>query len=135
MALFFITKTKVENRFCQKRRNEMNHTIRLLVICSWGATSSVLCQKINETAFKKGIALRAKAVGVKDWSEHLQSADLIMIEPQISHLRNEIEPVAKAHRKPFAQVDPVAFATMNGDQLLKQAALLLSTYRSLHGTE
>lgn len=113
----------------------MNRTIRLLMICGWGASSSILCQKINEAASKKGISLKAKAAGVKDWTKHLPSADIILIEPQISHLRNEIEPIANAHQKLFALVDPVAFATMNGEQLLNQATNLLSTSRAFHRTE
>lgn len=113
----------------------MDQTIRLLMICGWGATSSILCQKINEAASKKGVSLTAKAVGIKDWTKHLPSADIILIEPQVSHLQKEIEQIASAHQKRVAPVDPVAFATMNGDQLLKQATNLLSAFHSSHQTE
>lgn len=103
----------------------MNHPIRLLIICSWGATSSVLCQKINQAAQERGIPLVADAAGTGEFPDKLPLCDVILIEPQIGHHKHELQKAADARSIPCTMVDPIAFATMNGAKVLEQALTLI----------
>ncbi|MFC7439868.1 PTS sugar transporter subunit IIB [Laceyella putida] len=103
----------------------MSHSIRLLVICSWGATSGVLCQKINKAAQEKGIPLVAEAIGTSEYPSKLPLCDAILLEPQIGHHKRELQKAADAQAIPLDMVDPVAFATMNGEKVLEQVLALI----------
>jgi PTS system cellobiose-specific IIB component len=105
----------------------MSRAIRLMIVCSMGASSSVLCKKINEAAWKRGIELIAEPTSTRDWMVRLQWADAVILEPQIKHLRKEMEKIADEHNIPLAMVDPIAFATMNAEKVLDQVLTLLKT--------
>jgi PTS system cellobiose-specific IIB component len=113
------------------RRNPMNPTIHLMIVCSLGATSSVLCQKIQDAARKRGISLIAESTGIGEWTVKLSEVNAVLLEPQIRHLKKELEQIAKKHQKPLALVDPIAFATMNGEKVLDQVLKLLQTKKAL----
>ncbi|AUS09875.1 hypothetical protein C1X05_14290 [Laceyella sacchari] len=108
------------------RDKPMGRTIRLLLVCSWGASSGVLCRKINEAAQDKGVPLVAEAVGIHECQAKLPLVDVILLEPQIGHHKRDLQKKADAHAIPLAMVNPVAFATMNGEKVLEQAMALAS---------
>ncbi|MBH8606846.1 PTS sugar transporter subunit IIB [Thermoactinomyces sp. CICC 10521] len=103
----------------------MNHAIRLMIVCSLGASSGALCRKINEAARKRGLELIAESTSALRWAEQLSRADVILYEPQISHLKTEMAKIADEEGIPLAMVDPVAFATMSGEKVLDQVLTLI----------
>jgi len=107
----------------------MNGLIRILIICHIGLTSQILCQKIEQTAVARGWTISTTAASSNEWTKHLPSADIILLEPQVAHLWNEILPHAQQRGIPLAKVNPVAFATMNGEQVLDQVLFLMDSAR------
>jgi PTS system cellobiose-specific IIB component len=91
-----------------------------MILCHWGATSSVLCKKVQDAATKKGISLDAEAAGITQFRNKARDLDLVLLEPQVRHLQKEIESITRKHQIPLQLVDSISFATMNGDQVLKQ---------------
>lgn len=98
--------------------------IRLVILCSWGATSSQLARKVQEAARRRGIELVADAGGTGEFKKKAGQFDVALLEPQVRHLKGEVERVAAEHGIPVDVVDPRAFALMDGDKVLDQVLAL-----------
>ncbi len=75
--------------------------IRVLIVCSWGMSTSLLVDSM------------------------LDACDIVLIAPQIRHLRKSIEKLAASAGKPVALIEPFHYATMNGQAVLEQVLSLL----------
>ncbi|GAA0610371.1 MULTISPECIES: PTS sugar transporter subunit IIB [Virgibacillus] len=95
--------------------------MKLIILCSWGATSSQLAKKVQEAAEKKGIDLEAFAGGTGEFKQKASEYDVALLEPQVRHLKKEVTKVAEQHSIPVELVDQRAFALMDGDKVLDQA--------------
>ncbi|HLR09297.1 MAG TPA: PTS sugar transporter subunit IIB [Bacillota bacterium] len=94
--------------------------IKLIILCSWGATSSQLAKKVQEAAENRGIDLEAHAGGTGEFKEKADQYNVALLEPQVRHLKKEVSKVADAHNIPLELVDQRAFALMDGDKVLDQ---------------
>ena len=54
-----------------------------------------------------------------------RAPDVVLIAPQIRHLRKSIEKLAASVGKPVAMIEPFHYATMNGQAVLEQVLRLL----------
>ncbi|SEM92881.1 PTS sugar transporter subunit IIB [Lihuaxuella thermophila] len=103
----------------------MSKPIRLLILCSMGMTSGILCKKVTDAAVHRRIQLVAEASGVAHFRFKAKEADAVLLEPQVRHLIKELGPIAIQHHIPLEPIDPVAFATMNGEKVLNQVLSML----------
>ncbi|WP_054951234.1 PTS sugar transporter subunit IIB [Numidum massiliense] len=103
----------------------MEQPIKLIILCSWGATSSQLAKKVQEAAEKRGVALTADAGGTGEFSKKAGQYNVALLEPQVRHLKKEVSKVAEQHNIPLELVDQFAFAMMDGDKVLDQVLNML----------
>lgn len=103
-----------------------NETIKLIILCSWGATSSQLAKKVQEAADKRGIKLKADAGGTGEFKNKASQYDVALLEPQVRHLKKEVSKIAEQHNIPVELVNQQAFALMDGDKVLDQVLNLLN---------
>ncbi|WP_018923938.1 PTS sugar transporter subunit IIB [Salsuginibacillus kocurii] len=101
-----------------------NEPIKLVILCSWGATSSQLAQKVQEAAKKREVNLEAYAGGTGEFKEKAAQYNVALLEPQVRHLRKEMTKVADEYNIPIELVDQRAFALMDGDKVLDQVLKL-----------
>ncbi|WP_164667929.1 PTS sugar transporter subunit IIB [Virgibacillus doumboii] len=99
--------------------------MKLIILCSWGATSSQLAKKVQEAAEKRGVDLEAFAGGTGEFKQKASEYDVALLEPQVRHLKKEVTKVAEQHDIPVELVDQRAFALMDGDKVLDQALNLV----------
>lgn len=99
--------------------------LRVLIVCSWGMSTSLLVESMLEAAAARGLILSVEALSAGEYAERVTSCDVILIAPQIRHLRKSIEKLAAAALKPVALIESFAYATMNGQIVLDQALALL----------
>lgn len=100
--------------------------IKLIILCSWGATSSQLAKKVQEAAEKRGLDFTADAGGTGEFKNKAGDYDVALLEPQVRHLKKEVSKTAEEHNIPVELVDQRAFALMDGDKVLDQALALLN---------
>lgn len=98
---------------------------KIIILCSWGATSSQLAKKVQEAAAKRGMNVDAYAGGTGEFKQKAAQYDVALLEPQVRHLKKEVKKVADEHGIPMDMVDQRAFALMDGDKVLDQALQLL----------
>lgn len=104
----------------------MTSPIKLIILCSWGATSSQLALKVQEAAKKRNIELIADAGGTGEFKKKAANYNVALLEPQVRHLKKEVSKVADEHNIPLDMVDQRAFALMDGDKVLDQVLQMLT---------
>lgn len=99
--------------------------MKAIILCSWGATSSSLAKAVNDEAKKRNLDIVVDAGGTGEFKKKAAEYSVALLEPQVRHLKKEIEEAAGKFGIPVELVDMQAFATMNGakvlDQILKLA--------------
>jgi cellobiose PTS system EIIB component len=100
--------------------------IRVLIVCSWGMSTSLLVDSMLAAAAKRNFALSVEALSAGEYIARVDECDVVLIAPQIRHLRKSIEKLAAAAGKSVALIEPFHYATMNGQAVLEQVLKLLS---------
>lgn len=100
--------------------------IRVLIVCSWGMSTSLLVDSMLTAAETRKIVLTVDALSAGEYAENVEACDVVLIAPQIRHLRKSIEKLAASVGKPVALIEPFLYATMNGPAVLEQVLGLLS---------
>ncbi|TJX64200.1 PTS sugar transporter subunit IIB [Soehngenia saccharolytica] len=94
--------------------------IHAVILCSWGATSSALAKKVSDEAKKQELDVVVDAGGTGEFKKNAEKYDVALLEPQVRHLKKEIETIASKYNIPVDIVDMQAFAVMDGKKILKQ---------------
>jgi len=101
--------------------------IRVLIVCSWGMSTSLLVDSMLAAAVARKYELTVEALSAGEYAAKVEECDVVLIAPQIRHLRKSIEKLALAAGKPVALIEPFHYATMNGQAVLEQVLYLLAT--------
>jgi len=101
--------------------------IRVLIVCSWGMSTSLLVDSMLAAAVARKCELIVEALSAGEYAAKVEECDVVLIAPQIRHLRKSIEKLAMAAGKPVALIEPFHYATMNGQAVLEQVLYLLAS--------
>lgn len=99
--------------------------IRVLIVCSWGMSTSLLVDSMLEAAREQQYELSIEALSAGEYAASVDTCDVVLIAPQIRHLRKSIEQLARKTGKPVAMIEPFHYATMNGQAVIEQVQHLL----------
>ena len=99
--------------------------IRVLIVCSWGMSTSLLVDSMHAAAQARNHELSIEALSAGEYADKVDGCDVVLIAPQIRHLRKSIEKLAASVGKPVALIEPFHYATMNGQAVLEQVLALL----------
>jgi len=100
--------------------------IRVLIVCSWGMSTSLLVESMIAAAAEMQCELAIDALSAGEYFESLETCDVVLIAPQIRHLRKSIEHQASTVGKPVAMIEPFHYATMDGQAVLEQVLRMLA---------
>ncbi|WP_207719423.1 PTS sugar transporter subunit IIB [Clostridium sp. cel8] len=91
-----------------------------IILCSWGATSSSLAKAVNEAAKDRNLDIHVDAGGTGEFKKKAENYSVALLEPQVRHLKKEVEQCASKYNIPVEIVNMQAFALMNGGKVLDQ---------------
>jgi PTS system cellobiose-specific IIB component len=92
--------------------------LRVFLVCSFGISTSLLVQSMQEVAAQKGIPLVVDSGGTDALPRLSKSEwDVILLGPQVRYA----EAAARRTGLPVGVVDGFAYATANGETALAQA--------------
>lgn len=100
--------------------------VRVIIVCSWGMSTSLLVDSLVAAAEAAHIELQVEALSAGEYAARVEECEVVLIAPQIRHLRKSIEKLAISLGKPVALIEPFYYATMNGQAVLEQIVLLVS---------
>lgn len=98
---------------------------RVLIVCSWGMSTSLLVDSLQAAAQAIQLELQVEALSAGEYAAQVDTCDVVLIAPQIRHLRKSIGKLASSLGKPVAMIEPFYYATMNGQAVLEQILQLL----------
>ena len=68
--------------------------IRVLIVCSWGMSTSLLVDSMLAAAKARKYELSVEALSAGEYAEKVEECEVVLIAPQIRHLRKSIEKLA-----------------------------------------
>ncbi|MDA3135512.1 MULTISPECIES: PTS sugar transporter subunit IIB [Enterobacteriaceae] len=97
----------------------------IVLCCAAGMSTSMLVQRMQDAAQKKGIEVSIKAVPVAEFKENLDSADIILLGPQVKYEQAKLQALADPQGKKVAVIDMMDYGMMKGDAVLEKALKLM----------
>lgn len=88
----------------------------IILMCSTGASTSVLCKRMREAAETMGYECTVNAVGVTRLEEVADQADIILVGPQIRFQAKRIRETASC---PVLDIDMRIYGAMDGKAMME----------------
>ena len=90
---------------------------KILLICAGGMSTGILMKKMEKYAPEQGFRLQIEAVGMSAYEEVYKNYDVVLLGPQVSYKKAEIEEVTKM---PIAVIAAYDYAVGNVANIMKQ---------------
>lgn len=91
--------------------------VHVLLICSQGASTAIMCDKIRQEAQKDGVEMEIKAVPLATSSDYISQADIILLGLQIRYMKKKVQ--AEAGNTLVMDIDMQAYGMMDGAKVYK----------------
>ncbi|WP_088033894.1 PTS sugar transporter subunit IIB [Evansella clarkii] len=98
--------------------------MKILLVCSAGMSTSMLVKKMRSAAEEHGIEATIEAVPEAGLANELESANVILIGPQVRYLHKKITEKAAPYNINVDIIDSIAYGMMDGKKVLNQAIAL-----------
>lgn len=90
---------------------------KVLLICAGGMSTSILMKKMEKYAKENDFTLKIEAVGMAAYEDAYKNYDVILLGPQVSYKKAEIQ---AATHLPVDVVAPYDYAIGNTTNIFKQ---------------
>lgn len=97
----------------------------IVLCCAAGMSTSMLVQRMKDTAQKKGIEVSIKAVPVAEFKANINDADIVLLGPQVKYEQAKLQALADPLGKKVAVIDMMDYGMMKGDVVLEKALKLM----------
>ncbi|MBB5324165.1 PTS system cellobiose-specific IIB component [Anoxybacillus tepidamans] len=98
---------------------------KILLACSSGMSTSLLVTKMQAYAKEIGDEAEIWAVGQDQAKKEMEKADVVLIGPQMSFLKGELQKEAQKYDVPVEVIDMVAYGLADGKKVYEQALKLM----------
>ncbi|MHC1684430.1 MAG: PTS sugar transporter subunit IIB [Clostridiaceae bacterium] len=98
--------------------------MNIYLVCNAGMSTSVLVQKMREAAKKRELEAVIEAFSVEILDNKKDSADVILVGPQIRHMIYQINDIVD-NACPVGIIDMRHYGMINGEKVLDQALSLI----------
>lgn len=90
---------------------------KVLLICAGGMSTSILMKKMEKYAKENHFELKIEAVGMSDYEDVYKNYDVILLGPQVSYKKAEIQ---AATHLPIDVISPADYGIGNVVKIFKQ---------------
>lgn len=97
---------------------------KILLLCSAGMSTSMIVQKMTNSAKNKGIDVEVRAVSVAEFYDLVDSYDIFLLGPQIKYQKDDLQKLAKEKNKPLDVIDFRDYGLLDGEKILDFALSL-----------
>ncbi|MDU2754778.1 MAG: PTS sugar transporter subunit IIB [Clostridium sp.] len=98
---------------------------KILLVCAAGMSTSLLVNKMKESAIEQGIEIDIEALPVSECSTVVDSVDIVLLGPQVRFPKPQVDALV-AGRIPVEVIDMRLYGTMNGKAILESALAKIS---------
>lgn len=101
--------------------------MKIILVCSAGMSTSMLAMRMKKEARMRNMKAHIEAIPELELKCHSNTADIVLIGPQIRYLKGEIQKTMETAGAKVAIIDPFAYGLMKGEEVLNQAVALYDT--------
>lgn len=104
-------------------QNPAQKTVKVLMVCAMGMSSSLLEMKTKEAAAKAGVPFELRAVSVQEitrWDPKTQWIDVILVAPQVFYKRGTLQAMVAPHGIIVQAIEPTVFGMVDGEAVFRQ---------------
>jgi cellobiose PTS system EIIB component len=98
--------------------------MNIYLVCNAGMSTSILVKKMQDEAKKLELEVNIEAFSVEILDEKIDSADVVLLGPQIRHMFNDVKKVI-ADKCPVEVIDMRDYGMIRGDKVLEKALKML----------
>lgn len=99
---------------------------KIFLCCAAGMSTSMVVNKMKQSAAEKGIEVSIIAVGMEEFDATLPDYDCCLLGPQIKYKLAEFKLKGDAAGKPVAVINAMDYGMMKGEKILNEALALIS---------
>lgn len=99
--------------------------LNIILLCEYGASTSMVAEKIVQAAEKRGIEAVCTAYSTTEIGNVIDTADVILLGPQVRFRLKKFQDAYKDKGVPMDSMNPADYGRMNGEALLNQALKLV----------
>ena len=99
----------------------------IVLCCAAGMSTSILVQRMKDAAQKKGIEVSIKAVPVAEFKDNIDTADIVLLGPQVKYEHATLQAIAEPMGKTVAVIDMMDYGMMKGDVVLEKALKMMES--------
>lgn len=92
--------------------------LNIILICQYGASTSILAENILKSASSRGIEATCNAYSEQDLGSVIDGADIVLGGPQIRFLADDLRKEFADKNVPIEIIDAVDYGMMNGEKVL-----------------
>lgn len=97
----------------------------ITLICAAGMSTSMLTQKMQRAAEKKGVEVEIIALPESKFRKYKGQTDVLLLGPQVRYIYDEIKVEYEPKGMKVAVIDMMDYGMMNGEKVLEDAIKLL----------
>ena len=101
---------------------------KILLACAGGFSTSMLVQKMEESAKKRGIDVAIDASATTRIAQEIDNISIIMLGPQMGHNEGKLKK-EYGHKVPVTTIDMLDYGMMDGEKVLTQALALIDNFK------
>ncbi|MGF1683922.1 PTS sugar transporter subunit IIB [Photobacterium makurazakiensis] len=98
---------------------------KILLMCTAGMSTSMMVQKMQESAAEQKIEATIEAFGSERFNDLVTEYDVVLLGPQLKYMHNEFKKRAEPYGKTVEVINPMDYAVMNGQKVLAHALELI----------
>ena len=100
---------------------------KILLACAGGFSTSMLVERMQESAKKRGIDVEIDASATTRIAQEIDNLSIIMLGPQMGHNEDKINK-EYGHKVPVTTIDMVDYGMMDGEKVLTRALELINSF-------
>ncbi|RLQ94850.1 PTS sugar transporter subunit IIB [Falsibacillus albus] len=97
----------------------------ILLVCAAGMSTSLLVQKMEKEAASMGHEGKIWAVSVDEINAHIDSADIVLVGPQIRYKLPKLKELGNEKGIPVEMINPSDYGMMNARNILEASFKIL----------
>jgi PTS system cellobiose-specific IIB component len=114
-----------------KHEEEKGTTMRIMLACAAGMSTSILVAKMEEASKAAGRDDKIWAVEQGTIENELGNFDVLLLGPQVRHIKRKVDRIV-GDAAPVDIIDTAAYGRADGAKVLKQADKLYADWKASH---
>lgn len=107
--------------FPTSRKLRKGESMKILIVCGAGASSTFVALRVRRTAAGRGLAVDASAGSESDLPDGLAGIDVLLVGPHLAHLFDDLRGQAEARGVAAVLLPETIFAARDGEEALELA--------------